>query len=644
MSHLRKIRSSLLSVLMLLAVCVPASAHANANETQTLWRLLDYIAVDYPGAVNNGEIVSAAEYSEMTEFSQTVAEGLVKLPPKQSQATLVADANKLKTSIAGKASPEAVAKLARLLASDLLRAYPVPLAPAKAPNVQNGARLYAQNCASCHGMSGNGLGPDAKQLDPAPIAFTDVARARERSLFALYQVIGQGLDGTAMQSFSDLPAQDRWDLAAYAGSIAFPDIAQGEKLWKSDSSIRALFPDLSALASTTPAELATEIGPEKADAVMAFLRTHPEAVSAVHSGSLSLARTRLRESLTAYKAGKKDESRSLALSAYLDGFEPLEPALAARDATLLSDIERAMGQVRSAIGENRSAAEVEVQISALDALFTDAEIALAPEATSDTSTFVGAFTILLREGLEALLIVVAMIAFLRKADRPEVMPFVHGGWIAALIAGGATWFAATYLIGISGASRELTEGFGSLFAAIILLFVGLWMHGKSRADEWQRYIRETMNKALSRGSAWFLFGLAFLVVYREVFETILFFAALWTADNGAIILAGSAAATFLLAAIAWAMLRFSRKLPIGKFFAYSSALMIVLTVVLTGKGISALQEAGFLSITPLPDFPRISMLGIFPALQSVVGQIVVICVIVAGIWLNTKKPTQKVIS
>src|SRR3546814_10636427 len=80
----------------------------------------------------------------------------------------------------------------------------------------------------------------------------------------------------------------------------------------------------------------------------------------------------------------------------------------------------------------------------------------------------------------------------------------------------------SYVIGISGASRELTEGFGSLIAAVVLLSVGIWMHGKAQADQWQRYIREKLSRALSRQSAWFLFGLAFIVVYREVFETILF--------------------------------------------------------------------------------------------------------------------------
>ena len=637
MRQCARIYSTLLSVLALVAICSPIAAQTKKAEVETLWRLLDYIAVDYPGAVDKGKVINEAEYSEMEEFSGTVVDGLAKLPPKSSRAALIVKSNELNTAIDNKVSPELVARQARLLATDLLRSYPVPLAPKTAPNVQNGKQLYAQNCASCHGMSGNGQGPDAGQLNPAPIAFTDVERARERSLFALYQVIGQGLDGTAMQSFADLPAQDRWDMAAYAGSFAFKEASTGQELWKNDASIRALFPDLAALASMTPANLGKQIGPERADAVMAFLRNHPEVVGTASSGSLALSRTKLKESLAAYQAGRKDEAEALALSAYLDGFEPLEPALASRDSTLLKAIERAMGAVRVAINDDQPVAEVENRIRVLDGLFSKAESVLDAGQASQASAFVGAFTILLREGLEAMLIIVAMIAFLRKAERSDVMPYVHGGWIAALLAGGATWFAATYLIGISGASRELTEGFGSLFAAVILLFVGLWMHGKSRADEWQRYIREKMSKALSRGSAWFLFGLAFIVVYREVFETILFFAALWTADNGMTILAGSGAAILLLSVIAWAMLRYSRKLPIGKFFAYSSALMVVLTVILTGKGIAALQEAGLMSVTPLADFPQVSMLGIFPAVQSLIAQVLVIAVIAAGYWYNARK-------
>ena len=277
------------------------------------------------------------------------------------------------------------------------------------------------------------------------------------------------------------------------------------------------------------------------------------------------------------------------------------------------------------------------QVATVGGLFTEAEAVLAPERASNASSFIGAFTVLLREGLEALLVVIAMIAFLRKAERLGEMPYVHGGWITALGVGLLTWAAATYVIGVSGASRELTEGFGSLFAAVVLLSVGIWMHGKSQADNWQRYIREKMTNALSKRSAWFLFGLTFVVVYREAFETILFYATLWSQGNRGSVLAGAGAAAAILGAIAGLMLRFSRTLPIAKFFAYSSALIAVLAVVLAGKGVSALQEAGVIDVKPLVGIPRIAILGVFPTIESVFAQAATFAIIALAFWYNQRQ-------
>ncbi|WP_245474170.1 cytochrome c/FTR1 family iron permease [Bradyrhizobium zhanjiangense] len=627
----------MLATLVALVFC--GAARAETSDVETTWRLLDYIAVDYAGAVSHGSVLSPSEYAEQNEFAATVAAKIAALPPKPERQALATEAARLQRAIADKSDAEQVAAIAHGLAAALLATYPVPLAPNKVPDFARGAALFGQNCAACHGDAGDGHGPDAVKLDTPPIAFTDAERARQRSVFALYQVITQGLDGAAMPSFDGLPTDDRWALALYASHFAFVDAAaaEGERLWKQDASLHRLVPDLKTLVGTTPAALASKIGQDKADALMAYLRRHPETVTQQQTGSLSLVRGRLTESLAAYRAGDRQHAGELALSAYLDGFEPVEPALGARNRALLERIEGAMGDYRAAIqsGENADALADRVQV--LDDLFDDAEASLSPNAASGLSTFLGAATILLREGLEALLIVVAMIAFLRKAERMEVMPYVHAGWVGALVAGFLTWVVATWVVGISGASRELTEGFGSVIAAVVLLSVGIWMHGKAQADQWQRYIRERMAKALSGGSAWFLFGLAFIVVYREVFETILFYAALWTQGNGGVILAGALSACAALALIAWAMLRYSRRLPIGKFFTYSSWLMAVLTVVLAGKGIAALQEAGIVSIAPLRLVPRISLVGLFPTTQTVAAQLLMIAALAIGFGLNRRK-------
>lgn len=618
---------------------VPSAAMAEPADVQTAWRLLDYIAVDYGGAVSDGRVTNPAEYAEMTEFSASVSARLAALPPSAARQPLVVRAKRLQTIVATKGPPEAVASLARGIAADLLEAYPVPLAPASVPDVARGARLFARNCASCHGLSGDGKGPDAAKLATPPIAFTDVERARQRSVFALYQVIDQGIDGTAMQSFAALPNEDRWALAFYSGQFAFPDTAakEGERLWRSNRTLRQRIPDMKTFAALTPEALAASVGTAKADAVIAYLRRHPEALTQGAPGSLAVARQKLSQAMAAYRSGDREGALDLALSSYLDGFEPLEPLLTARDAALMGRIESGMGELRAALQRGLPAEDVASRIQVLDELFDDAEVALAPSAASDASTFVGAFTILLREGLEALLIVVAMIAFVRKSDREEVLPYVHAGWIRALAAGAVTWAIATYAIGISGAGRELTEGFGSIFAAAVLLSVGIWMHGKAQADQWQRYIHEKMSRVLSGRSAWFLFGLAFVVVYREVFETILFYAALWTQGNGGVLLAGAGSAALLLSFIAWAMLRYSRQLPIATFFSYSAWLMAALTVVLAGKGVAALQEAGIIDVAPLAGAPRVAMLGLFPTIQSLMAQALMLLAVVIGFSLNRRR-------
>ena len=620
----------------------PALGAPIDEDVQTAWRLLDYVAVDYRGAVADRRVTNAQEFAEMVEFSKAIETKISGLPATPNRASLIGEARTLQAMISSKAAPQDVAAAAHTLGSHLLSAHPVPLAPSKVPDLTRGAALYAQNCASCHGASGDGHGPDAAKLDPVPIAFTDASRARERSPFALYQVIGQGLDGTAMRSFSELATQDRWALAFYASRFAFTDLGSGEQIWKSSADLRSSVPNLATLSGLTPTALGRQIGPAKAEAVLGYLRAHPEAVTQVRAGSLKLTHDRLQASLAAYTGGDRQAATKLALSAYLDGFEPVEPALAARDATLMARIEAEMGNLRAAIGRGEPVASVTDRIAVLDTLFSDAEEVLAPDAASTASSFIGAFTILLREGLEALLIVVAMIAFLRKADRGDMVRHVHGGWVVALLAGGITWAIATFVIGVSGASRELTEGFGSLFAAAVLLSVGIWMHGKSRAGEWQRYITKTLGKALSERSAWFMFGLAFIVVYREVFETILFYAALTAQGSNAAILAGAGSGILALGLIAWAMLRFSARLPVSEFFKYSSALIAILAVVLAGKGVAALQEAGLIEIAPLAQVPRIPVLGLFPTWETVGAQLLVAGIVAAGVWYNAKPRLEPV--
>ncbi|HKY01288.1 MAG TPA: FTR1 family protein, partial [Burkholderiales bacterium] len=244
---------------------------------------------------------------------------------------------------------------------------------------------------------------------------------------------------------------------------------------------------------------------------------------------------------------------------------------------------------------------------------------------------------------EAILVLAAVVAFLVKAERRDALRYVHAGWISALALGVFTWFAASYLVSISGAGRELTEGITALVAAVVLLYVGFWMHSKAYAQAWQRYVREKLSGALSTGTVWALAVLSFLAVYREVFEVVLFYQALWTQagpDGGSAVIGGFVVAAVVLVLLSWAIFRYGIRLPLGVFFGASSVLMALLAIVFVGKGVAALQEAGYIAVD-LVNFPRIAALGVYPTSQSLLAQASLVVVIALGFAWTYKVAGKK---
>lgn len=635
--------TSVVAVWFLMSSAVLAQTAASGDARQ-LWQLLDYVAVDYSGAVADGVIISEAEYAEMLDFTENAGKFLQSLPEHASKPTIAEKIAELRAAVLRKEASIEVSRLAHQANASLITAYPFPVAPRTVPDLARGQTLYAAQCATCHGVNGNGDGPLAENLEPKPIAFTDPERARTRSLMALYQVISQGVEGTSMVSFKALPEEDRWALAFYIGTLSYDESMreQGKHIWNSEEQIKGLFADVNLLTTITEAALAKTIQESDARSVTAYLRSRPGVVETNKPVGLALARLRLAESLAAARAGDRNLATRLSLSAYLDGFEPLEPIVNTRNGSLLIAVETAMLTYRSAVSQG-TIEQAEAAAVQLEQLFVQVD-GLMQEAKADpTTTFVGALTILLREGIEALLIVIGMITFLKKTDRPEVLRHVHRGWISALLAGVLTWVVATYLIGISGANREVTEGIGSVLAAVVLLSVGLWMHQKSSAGKWQDYLKEKLSMAVSQRSAWALFALAFIAVYREVFETVLFYSALAADGNSGALIAGFFTALLLLVVIAWVLLRTSARMPLGTFFSVTSILVVVLAVVLIGKGVSALQEAGWIGVT-LMNIPRVEWLGLYPTLETLISQVIVGLVALGGFgisWVNARNNAVK---
>lgn len=621
------IRTSLCAVLLCLTL--PA---ISAGDPNTLLQLVDYVGVDYPTAVQDGQVVSEFEYREMQEFADRIRQGVAELPPSRGTDALAAGAERLGEQIADKAPPAAVADTTRGLRDQLMRHYPVALTPRGAPDLERAASLYQQNCASCHGASGRGNGPAAAGLEPAPTDFHDTGRAHQRSLFGLYNTITLGVDGTAMASYSQLSDTDRWALAFYVGAMHADEDTQavGATAWQDGNAL-----SLREAVTRAPAELQ---GQDRAMA--AWVRNHPEALFSGRPAPIDIALERLALSVEAYAAGDREGAQALAVSAYLEGFELAEAGLANVAPDLVRRVEDAMIGYRAAIADGAPVETVRSRADGLSGLLNQAQQTLEGESLSPWLAFLSSLIILLREGLEAILILAAVTAFLIRTGKREAMAYLHYGWIGALLLGVATWAVSMWVIDISGAAREITEGVTALFAAGILFYVGFWMHNKLNAQRWNRFITQKVQKALDGRTLWGIALIAFVAVYREVFETVLFYQALWAQVEPhahSSIFGGAAAAAAALVVLTWALFRFGVRLPIRQFFAVSAAIMFVLAVVFAGKGIVALQEAGKLPVSPIEHLPRIELLGIYPNIQSLTAQVTLVLLALGLVWWNRRE-------
>lgn len=636
------------ALLMLLALAGAGTVRAQSANVKTevspqergatIVHLLDYVSVDYPEFVKDGTVLDEAEYKEQLEFVTQAIASIEQMPQNPARAPLLEQARRLLAQVQAKAPGAAVSAAANQLKLDVIAAYRLTVAPRAAPNLAAAATLFAAQCAACHGASGRGDGAAGKGLDPAPSNFHDADRMQVRSLYGLYNTVTLGVTGTGMRAYKELSDEQRWMLTFYLATLRQPPalLEQGEATWTQGAGKKA-FAGLKDLVGASPAEVLSAHGSE-AVVVQAWLTANPQALSSAAPHPLAFARDKLDESVQRYARGEREAARQAAIAAYLEGFELVESSLDNVDAPLRVAIEREMMALRAAIGSGQPGDAVGTQVNRIKALLDSAQDKLSGEGLSPATAFFSSLLILLREGLEAILVLAAIIAFVRKSGRQEAMKWIHAGWIGAVALGVATWFVAAHVIAISGANRELTEGITALIAAAMLLYVGWWLHSKSYAQAWQHFIRDQVNTALGKGTVWAMAAVSFLAVYRELFEIVLFYQALWlqAGEPGRqAVLGGIGVAAVLLALLAWLILKYSVRLPIGPFFAVTAGLLALLAVVFAGHGVAALQEAGVLDASPVR-FVAIPLLGVFPTLQGLATQLVALALVVLGVWTTRR--------
>lgn len=622
------------------------------DEAERILSLVDYIGGDYKNAVHDGKIVNHNEYNEMVGFSNDAIHLFEKLNASSlDKSRTLADLELLNRKIANKSPVNEIEALSNEIKDKLISDYGILPYPQNHPSLNAGRKLYVKNCSQCHGILGYGDGPLASTLNPPPMNFTDMSSTATLSPFKIYNTMSFGIQGTKMPNFPNISDKEKWNLAFYVMTLGIneKDGTDGSRsvLDKLPSELKD-YKILSTLTNDDIGRILETSNKAKVDKqkAISYVRLGIIEDSSLKNNSLLNTRTILANSLELYKQGKKEEAYKEALDAYFEGFEMVEPSLALKDRDITFKIETKFSEFREAIKEGNSIERVENLYRDITNELSRASLILENgKPVGNLLSFTNSLAIILREGLEAFLIIAAVLAFLSATGMRNAIKYVHLGWILALAAGLITWVIAKTIITISGAQREMIEGVTSLVAAAVLFYVSYWLITKIEVKKWKEFIQGKVQKAISKKSVFALASVSFFAVYREAFETVLFYQALWyQADNSKnAILWGLIFGVAMLIVLVFAIFKLAIRIPLKYFFTITSFFLYFLCFILIGKGIRGFQEAGIIGIKSINFIPQVDIIGIYPTVETSIPQgVLIIAFVAALIWLGyVKKEKEK---
>ncbi|PWC18413.1 iron permease [Brenneria roseae subsp. roseae] len=347
--------------------------------------------------------------------------------------------------------------------------------------------------------------------------------------------------------------------------------------------------------------------------------------------------------LEKYRQGQVKPAIMAVQDTYFDLFEAtgMENKIGSRDAAFKSTLEGYFTRLVSLMSAGQPIEQLQAQADALRQDLVNAVTMLGDGDETHWSLLIYSLLIIVREGMEALLIVAAIVAYLVKNNHHDKLPLIRQSVYVALLCSVITAVIFQLLFTNSGASRELLEGITMLIAVVMLFFMSYWLLSKVEARHWKAYLEGKLSHSLSSGSMVGLWLTSFLAVYREGAETVLFYYALvGDASNMAghlSILAGFVIGCVILV-IAYLIMRFTVvKLPLKPFFMFTGCFMYLMAFVFAGKGVLELIEGKLFEPTLLIGVPEISWLGIYPYVETLIPQGLLLVAALVALWVMRRR-------
>ena len=362
-------------------------------------------------------------------------------------------------------------------------------------------------------------------------------------------------------------------------------------------------------------------------------------------------RIKLVELLQKYKEGENDEAFMAARSAYLDSYERIEVPLRPINPDYTLDMEIKFAELRNLIQQHQPYPRVEAKVVEIRSGLDESERLVTGTGTLAPSlAFSTSFSIIFREGLESALIIGAILTYLEASRNSHYKKHVYLGIVIAIIATVITWFFAQFVIDITGASKELIEAIAGISAVVVLFWVSFWILNKVETKKWIEFVKAKVWQATTTGSVMVFAMLSFFTVYREGFETVLFYQAMFSfAKNMEIfVFLGLVLGLAVIISVVFIIRKLGKKLPLRVLFGLTMAIGAYMSIAFIGNAIREFQEIGYISTTHLFGIiPRLeinlaTMTGIHPTLETTIAQILLLSVYLVGcLYILIMQPRRK---